>query len=329
MTDVMTAPAEARYSDRSTGLVIFGIAQILIGVICAGLALFVAASVELAARRGVPAPAAAAASGIVMYGLAAVYFVTAGVGSIRARRWAQALSVAVSAAWLAGGVVATLATAIILPRLMKAYASTDAMFAGGAAALFAIVGWVLLPLGLFLFYRSAAVRLTCEQRDPKRRWTDRVPRPVLAVAVVMAFASVVLIANVGNPVMPFMGRTLTGAPAALTFLALAILCAFVAVQLYRLKESAWWILVLLQIAGLIGGGMSLLSGERLAATTPATAMTAADVSREPLFVALMLATWLAYFAFLLYLRRFFAVTLLPRTRRSDRAAVDASRASAD
>ena len=42
-----------------------------------------------------------------------------------------------------------------------------------------------------------------------------------------------------------------------------------------------------------------------------------DVYREPLFVALMVATWLAYFAFLLYLRRFFAIRLLPRTRRDD------------
>jgi hypothetical protein len=31
----------------------------------------------------------------------------------------------------------------------------------------------------------------------------------------------------------------------------------------------------------------------------------------------MVATWLAYFAFLLYLRRFFAIRLLPRTRRDD------------
>ena len=310
---IATAPVGVA-PDRRAGLVVFGIAQILIGIICAGLALGVAASAEIATRRGIPGAGSAVAAGMVVWGLAAVYFVVTGIGSIRARRWAQALSVAVSAVWLAGGIVATLMMAIILPQAMRQYASTDATFAAGVSAITALVGFILLPLGLFLFYRSAATRVTCERIDSKRRWTDRVPRPVLAVIVVMAFASIALIANVGNPVMPFMGTVVTGPPAALTFFGLAVLCAFVAVQLYRLKENAWWTLVLLQIAGVVIGVLTLVR-------TPAAPATAqADLSqvyREPLVIALMIATWLAYFAFLMYLRRFFAIRLLPRTRRDD------------
>ena len=313
MDEVSTDPQVAHARDRRVGLMIFGVAQILIGVICAGLALGAAATGEIATRRGIPGAGAAVASGMVMWGLACVYFVVAGIGSIRARRWAQALSVSVSAVWLAGGIVATLMMAIALPRAMRQYASTDATFAAGVSAMTALIGFILLPLGLFLFYRSAATRLTCERLDPKRRWTDRVPRPVLAVIVVMAFASVVLIANVGNPVMPFMGSVISGPPAALTFFGLAVLCAFVAVQLYRLKENAWWTLVLLQVAGLVIGLLTLMRSA--GAHTGDEGVL--DVYREPLFVALMVATWLAYFAFLLYLRRFFAIRLLPRTRRDD------------
>lgn len=311
MDEVMVTPGVAHARDRRVGLMVFGVAQILIGVICAGLALGAVASAEIATRRGIPGAGAAVASGMVLWGLAAVYFVAAGIGSIRARRWAQALSVSVSAVWLAGGIVATLMMAIILPRALRQYASTDATFAAGVSAITTLVAFVLVPLGLFLFYRSEATRLTCERLDPKRRWTDRVPRPVLAVIVVMAFTSVALIANVGNPVMPFMGSVVTGAPAALTFFGLAVLCAFVAVQLYRLKENAWWLLVLLQVAGLVIGLLTLMRS-----TGPSTEGVL-NVYREPLFVALMIATWLAYFAFLLYLRRFFAIRLLPRTRRDD------------
>jgi MFS family permease len=314
MADVVAAPPVAVARDRRAGLVVFGVAQILIGIICAGLALGVAASAEIATRQGIPGAGAAVAAGMVLWGLAAVYFVVAGIGSIRARRWAQALSVAVSAVWLAGGIVATLMIAIILPHAMRQYASTDATFAAGVSAITALVGFILLPLGLFLFYRSPATRLTCERLDGKRRWTDRVPRPVLAVIVVMAFTSVALIANVGNPVMPFMGKVVTGPPAALTFFGLAVLCAFVTVQLYRLKENAWWTLVLLQIAGVVIGVLTMI---RTPAAPASVDGGLAQVYREPLVIALMIATWLAYFAFLMYLRRFFAIRLLPRTRRDD------------
>ena len=311
MDEVMTAPNVTHVRDRRAGLVVLGVAQILIGLICAGLALGVAASAEIATRRGIPGAGATAASGMVLWGLACVYFIVTGIGSMRARRWAQALSVSVSAVWLAGGVVTTLMMAILLPRAIRQNPSADATSAAGVTAITTLLAFVLVPLGLFLFYRSAATRLTCERIDSKRRWTDRVPRPVLAVIVVMGFISVALIANVGNPVMPFMGTVVTGPPAALTFFGLAVLCAFVAVQLYRLKENAWWTLVLLQIAGLIVGLFTLMR------STGRTEVSVPDVYREPLFVALVIATWLAYFAFLLYLRRFFAIRLLPRTRRDD------------
>ncbi|HEV8659422.1 MAG TPA: hypothetical protein VGS96_12450 [Thermoanaerobaculia bacterium] len=272
--------------DRSVGLILFGILQILIGLACSALVLFIASGSELAARQGAKS-GAAMASGLVVYGLATVYFVGVGVGSIRKRRWARALSVVVSAIWLAAGIVTTLLLVIV---------GSNATLIGGA-----IVFAILLPLVLLLFYSRPAVRATCEAFDAPR-WTDRVPLPVLAVVIVLAFASLALMANLANPSLSFAGQKITGAPAALTLLGLAILCAWLAVQLYRLKESAWWVVVMLQVIGCVIAGASFMRE---------------STSRAPLLIAVVVASWLAYFAYLLFIRRYFAFGGGPQTRRTD------------
>lgn len=282
MTDV-AAPSIAQPGDRRAGLVLFGLIQILVGVICAGFTLLIAAGAE------VQKSGAALASPLVVWGLATVYFFAAGIGSIRGRRWARALSVVVSAIWTVAGIVVTLML-MIMPRV----------FGGGVAIVALVIGGVLLPVGLFVFYQSPHTRAACERLDPNPRWTDRVPLPVLAVVVVMAFGSVALLANLANPVLPLFGRTITGAPAAMAVLAFSILSAFLAVQLYRLKESAWWTVMLLQAIGVVYGATVLITTDN-----------------DPMFLAVLLATWVGYFAFLIYLRRYFTGRLVPRTRRDD------------
>ena len=47
-----------------------------------------------------------------------------------------------------------------------------------------------------------------------------------------------------------------------------------------------------------------------------------EISRSPFFVAILVASWLAYFAYLLYIRRYFALGTAPRTRHGDTAAPD-------
>lgn len=223
---------------------------------------------------------------VFAYGVATAHFVVAGIGSIRARRWARSLSAAVAALWLAGGLVATVSTVVVVPKI-----APDASLV--RIALIMLVAFVALPLALLLFYRREDVRITCERRDLKRRWTDRTPVPVLALVLVMAFAAAWLLVNLSTPVVPLFGTVLTGAPAALTLLAMAALCAVLAVQLYRLKESAWWTVVLLQVIGCTLAGIAM-------------ARTDGPVNSDPVFRVIVLASWIGYFAFLLYLRRYFA-----------------------
>ncbi len=308
---------ETHTADRSRGLVVAGVFQLLLAALSIALALFVAAGFELAQQRNPATAGGTLASALVVYGLAAVYFISTGVGSIRARRWARALGVVVSAVWFAAGAVSTTMLAIVLPKALKAAATPRTGVVSSLAIALAVFLGIVVPLALFLFYRSASVRETCERRDPKARWTDRTPLPVLAVVLVVAFGSIAMLANLASPTMSLMGKIVSGAPAAMTFFALALLGAFLAVQLYRLREAAWWTLVLLQIAGLIYGGVTLARTDFAEMARRGGSPALSAIYRDPLVIGAFVATWLAYLAFLLYLRRYFVGGLRPRTRRGD------------
>lgn len=301
-------------STRTAGLIAFGILQILIGLACAILVLYIASGSELVVRQS-PGGGAALASGLTVYGIATVYFVSVGVGSIKRRRWAQALSVVVSAMWMAGGVVTTLLVFVMLPTITQRTAVS-----GATLVAITIVAAILVPLAIFMFYRRDSIRLLCEASDVSR-WTDRVPLPILAVIIILGFLSMALFANLGNPVISLFGTNVTGAPAAVTLLALAILSAWLAIQFFRLKESAWWTLVLLQVIGCVVAVISLVRGGS-ARSSDTVSNDMSEISRSPFFVAILVASWLAYFAYLLYIRRYFALGTAPRTRHGDSAAPD-------
>ena len=109
--------------------------------------------------------------------------------------------------------------------------------------------------------------------------------PVLAICVVLAFAAVEsLILSTGQR-FNFFNTILTGAPATLALIALAILFAHLAIQLYRMRQYAWWVLLLLH---LIGGALFIVSivGQPFIGLTALTAVC-----------------WIAYLAFLFWLRQ--------------------------
>jgi hypothetical protein len=325
MTEVVTAPASTSApGDRSAGLILFGVLQLGVGAVCAMIALAVAAAMSTSppAAGAMPSTAALAPT-LVVYGVAAGYFVSVGIGSIRRRRWARALSAAVGGLWLVFGVVSAIVAFLAIPRLLVMVPrAQEKAFVGGMTA-FAAIFLIALPLAIFLFYKSERTRETCEARDVRVRWTDRVPLPVLALTILLGFTAISLLISLTNPVLPIMGTILTGGPAAIAMLALAGLCAFLTVQLYRLKESAWWTLVLLQV---IGGVLAAFTMARLDVnevyraagllTPQIEAMHLERLYRSPMLWVLMVAAWLAYFAFLLAIRRYF-VGSGPRTRRGE------------
>jgi hypothetical protein len=317
--DGLSPSAPPLAPDRRTGLIIFGIVQIILGLFAAGFVLIVAAGHELARQSGAKPSEAALASAVVVYGLGAAFFLTTGIGSIRCRRWARALTVVASALWMVAGVVGGLMIVVVMPRILSAQGQATTMATTGCVAGVVLAGGIILPLALFLFYRSENVRLTCERIDRKARWTDRVPLPVLAVILGLAFGALALIANLASPSFVILGRNVTGATAAITLFALAGLCAVLAVQLYRLKESAWWTLILLQLIGVAIAITTIMTSDVEKMVPAGTPAEVAAIYRDPLFLAVFAATWIAYFAFLVYLRRFFILRHEPRTRRADQS----------
>jgi len=256
------------HKDRRTGLIVFGALQILLGC-------FTFLVLLRAQTRSLPN----VAQTLFLCAAATVYFIATGIGSIRGRRTARALIAAVSGAWTAVGV---LGLAVIIAM-------------GATIAVIGLIAVLLiaLPLVLTLFYSSRDTALTADELDPQRRWTDLAPVPVLALCAVLAYSAADVLMSAGRQTFTIFGRTITGPPAALAGIALAILLAYVAIQAYRLREYAWWVLLLLHIIGGVNSAIGLShSASRFAHSAAMWSVAAAG--------------WIGIAWFLISLRHYFA-----------------------
>ncbi|HET7710839.1 MAG TPA: hypothetical protein VFL80_02820 [Thermoanaerobaculia bacterium] len=298
MTELVTAaPATRAAHDKSAALRAIGVAQILLGLLLCAVVFGIAAATEVQQKMA-GAPAFTFAGNLVLYSALALYFFAAGSGALRRRRWARPVTLAVSGVWLALGAVITALALAIVPRYVSNF--RDAALAIGTLALLHIV----IPSIFIALYRNPAMRETLEAHDPVSRWTDRVPVPVLALSLLMGFSAVSLLTGASYAVIPLFGTTLSGAPAAVVSIALAGLLGWVAFQLYRLRRSAWWTVLLLQLAAIGGGAATFLrAGPE-------------GVFRSPLLWMIALAAWGGFFLFLMYARRYFSAPS-PRTRAED------------
>jgi hypothetical protein len=247
------------YSDRSTGLTIFGILEIALG----GLSLLLIPLMLLGAAMsrkvaGGPLPAGSYVASICSYFFLAATLITLGIGSIQARRWARALNLILSWAALIFGVGTTIAMTVLLPssfgaafRQAAANAPNAAPMPTGVAAViltliivFFSVLFVAVPLAFLLFFSRKDVEATCRGRDSVERWTDRSPLPVLAVSMLFAFGAVyALLLAVTTPLFPLFGKYLTGMPAAAVLIALAALDGYLAFAFYHLRLLGWRIAI--------------------------------------------------------------------------------------
>jgi len=235
--------------DYGTGLVLFGLFELLVGLLfLAKAVLFALLSIPgmmpAAGRFGGDVPLAA------LLALApAAFFVSLGFGSIAARRWARALSLAFSLVWLSIGVLCLAFGLVWVPKIMAAVhaaageaprsARQTAAALARAGAIAATAAFVL-PAASALFYGNAGVARECERRDPQARWTDRVPTGVLALIVVLGLAALLAI-QIGFSTSRqrlYFGHALGVAPRA-GWAALGIAEIAVAGGLARMRRWAW------------------------------------------------------------------------------------------
>jgi len=251
-------PELSAYRDRGTGLVIFGVFQIILGLLAALMVPLVAlgAFMSRLAPGGSMRPGQFI-SGVASYTCIAAGLITLGIGSVQMKRWGRALTLVISWYWLITGALVTVMLTAMLPVTMRSALAqvqqnapagpSPAMSTGVMAVIltliiiFAAFFLILVPIAFIVFYSRKDVADTVRHRDPLQRWTDRTPLPVLGASVVLTIGALyLLLVGVTNPVFPFFGRYLTGIAGAACFLLMAAIDSYLAIALFRLQTSGWW-----------------------------------------------------------------------------------------
>lgn len=245
------APTASVFKDRRTGLIVFGILQILLGALAALMIPLMMLGQALAAQtRQEPMSVRQLTPAMGSYLLTAIVLVACGIGSCKARRWARALSLVVAWSWLAIGILSTAMMVVLLPTILKnsqpkgQQVPETAMYVGMIFALgFTSILLIVVPLVLALFYRSPHVLATCQARNPSPSWTDACPLPVLGMSLWLAFGALgaLAIPFTTHGVLPVFGRLLSGLSGSLCGMLLGLLWAYCAWTVYRLRSQGWWI----------------------------------------------------------------------------------------
>lgn len=323
------------YPDRHTGLIIFGVFQIILGLLAALMVPFMA----LGAVMSHLTPGGAMRPGQIISGVATYAFLAAvlfalGIGSIQSRRWARALTLVTSWYWLVLGVLGTVLITAMLPVMMRSVLAqmkqtgTDSpspeMSTGVMAViltviiLFAAFFLILVPLAFVIFYSREDVAETCRRRDPAPRWTDRTPLPVLGASVaIFAGAVYMLLIGLTMPMFPFFGRYLTGVAGAACFLVLGILDFYISIALFRLQESGWWLAIVALAVRTLSTVLTYSRTDLMQAYSKAGMSDAQlqALNSNPMFRGHVLLWWsllsmLLFFGYLLWLKRYFRPAIL-------------------
>jgi hypothetical protein len=323
------------YRDRSTGLVIFGVGQIILGCLAALMVPLVAlgAFMSRLAPGGAMRPGQYI-SGVASYAFIATALVGLGIGSVRMKRWARALTLVTSWYWLIVGTLATILLTAVLPVTMRramaqARNASNAPSADIATGVMAVIitliivfcafFLVLVPIALIVFYGRTDVEQTCRHRDPVERWTDRAPLPVLGASIVFFSGSLyTLLVGLTTPMLPFFGNYLTGIPAAGCLVALSALDLYLAIALFHLQSSAWWIAIL---ASPVRMSAVVFSYSRAGLMQAYSKMGWSDAQMQmlnssPIFHSRIILWWgvimmLLFFGYLLWLKRYFKTPANP------------------
>lgn len=259
--------------DRSVRLKVLGGLQVGLGILFGMIAVFFSV-VVLGGRLPQPPQGPAFDTRSIMhavgiYVVLGIAFVWVGIGMIRIRRWAWALTLVLS--WMAFlfGLVAFASTQILMTRqtwetvTQQAHLTPEAIsFMRLWTALMMFCFYVVLP-GIFVAgCQPKAVRETVDRLDPTPRWTDRCPLPVLALCIInLVGVTTPLTMQQYDWTFPVFGFFLTGAAGAAATIAIAVFCAWLAWGTYRLNLLAWWGTLMMMILGTLNWAVALWRGD--------------------------------------------------------------------
>ncbi len=253
------AMQSSEFKDKKTGLIAFGIIQIIFGGFCALMIPFMILGMLISTiSTKSPAPPMSARlmiPGVLFYVILAIWFISMGIGSIKTRRWARAIILVSSWLWLICGINALIVVLLFLPGMYDQMAQNTQMPRAAVLIMksvmigFMTVFYIIIPAVFIFFYGNKNVKATCEFRDPQVRWTDKCPLPVLAVSFLFGlWAASMLFMACYHWTMPFFGFIISGATGAAVALIVLLLSVFNAWGTYKLNIKAWWCSLFLIIA---------------------------------------------------------------------------------
>ncbi|MES2202130.1 MAG: hypothetical protein V4498_07760 [candidate division FCPU426 bacterium] len=269
---VVPAPVTKPFKDRGLTLAMIGTMDVLMGLACLGMTLLMMSVPNL----DDPTDSSRTRLGAVMaggiYGILAVALVWIGIGLFMARRWARAISLIFAWFWLLVGVVAVPLMAYVMPKVLGTVAADKGLDEGIQSwTVILMVGFmafvfILLPGIQVLALQSSNVKKTCETRDPKTRWTDRCPLPVLAVVIGLAYSSVAMLFYPWiMKAYPVFGVILQGPLLWALFICVAAASATLALGAYRLRHWAWRGTMAFMILWILSSAISFNNGSTMAA----------------------------------------------------------------
>lgn len=326
MTDCIESAGVPAFKDRKVRLILFGILQLALGALCVLLVCFMILGMFMAAslNRDATTPIAPMnisfmIPGMLVYLLAAAWFISMGIGSIMTRRWARALVLVSSWLWLIGGIGGFAGVLVFMPAMYDQMGKTGQMPPGAIAIMkyvmmaFMALFCVIIPGLLVLFYSGKNVKATCEFRDSRVRWTDKCPLPVLAVSFLFGmWAALMPLMAFGMYPVPLFGWALTGWPATAVSLITALLFGYVAWGTYKLNLKAWWGAILLIIAWILSAGITFsrigLLGfyEKMNFSPEQMDLMREVVPKNGVAMAAICGLWsLVILGYLVYTRRYF------------------------
>jgi hypothetical protein len=311
------------FKDRKARLVVLGILQIIFGGFCALMVPFMIIGMAAAAAANKDAATGVGLKmmipGVLFYVALAVWFIWMGIGSIMARRWARALILVSSWLWLIGGVCGFVMMLTVIPNMYDKMEATGQMPKAAITVMkytmmaFLALIYVAIPAIFVLFYSGKNVKATCEHRDPRERWTDKCPLPVLAVSLVSAFSAVSMLSmGIYRWTIPFFGSILSGATGAIAVLVLALVLAYIAWGTYKLDVKAWWCALLVHTGWAFSAiiTLSTVSTNEIYDKMGFSSQNLDMIKRYSMLQApsmcLFLGFWvIVVLAYLIYVRRYF------------------------
>jgi hypothetical protein len=314
-----TANEPASHRDRSGALVLFGVLEIVLGVITAMVMPLAMAAMK---ALGMPLDLRSVVPVTVFYEIVAVAFIVLGIGSIRARRWAREIWISLSAIWLLTGVCSLAVSSMLLPTLLGGIGGTANLPAAGTAVVTAVTLvalttiYVILPGALLLFYRSPQVAATCLANDPGPQWTDRLPQRLVTLVLLWILLAVsVVVMPAYSWVFPFFGFIWTGGVGAAAWMFSAVIFLALALATAKQEIRALWAAMTVTAAAAISTitTFALVDLQDIVAAMqmPADqAAMAAAVTRfdRPAAVVFWCVVWIPFLGYLWSLRSEFQPT---------------------